>query len=259
MAQIGSARVLQLLRGARKPRQPRRVSGPAAPPLGAVTPLPESKEQTCMVIPCSPCQPMAASSTCTPSLSRRSLRRQSSEIRAVCAIAKPESTYPETTAFKSTRPSGSGDIEQNSTGHSYSGFALMSARTDPRGGYQATGIPTATAIERDTEANRKQREEFVARIATISPESLIFLDESGVTTSMTRLYARRTGGGRICETTPGGRWKIMTILGAMSLRGMIASHCCPATSRTDSIGCKYRLSRYCSPSLEVPVKWAFSR
>src|ERR1035441_7548814 len=124
MAQIGSARVLQLLRGARKPRQPRRVSGPAAPPLGAVTPLPESKEQTCMVIPCSPCQPMAASSTCTPSLSRRSLRRQSSEIRAVCAIAKPESTYPETTAFKSTRPSGSGDIEQNSTGHSYSGFAL---------------------------------------------------------------------------------------------------------------------------------------
>jgi len=40
---------------------------------------------------------------------------------------------------------------------------------------------------------------------------------------MTRLYARSTGGGRICETTPGGRWKIMTILGAMSLRGMIAS------------------------------------
>jgi len=36
-------------------------------------------------------------------------------------------------------------------------------------------------------------------------------------------------------------------------------HCCPATSRTDSIGCRYRLSRYRSPSLEVPVKWAFSR
>jgi len=49
------------------------------------------------------------------------------------------------------------------------------------------------------------------------------LDESGVTTSMTRLYGRSSGGGRICETTPGGRWKIMTILGAMSLRGIIAS------------------------------------
>src|ERR1035438_1196579 len=43
---------------------------------------------------------------------------------SLSAIAKPESAYPETTAFKSTRPSGSGDIEQNSTGHSYSGFAL---------------------------------------------------------------------------------------------------------------------------------------
>jgi hypothetical protein len=79
------------------------------------------------------------------------------------------------------------------------------------------------ATERDTEANRKQRQEFIARIATISPQHLIFLDESGVTTSMTRLYARSAGGGRICETTPGGRWKIMTILGAMSLRGIIAS------------------------------------
>ena len=49
------------------------------------------------------------------------------------------------------------------------------------------------------------------------------MDESGVTTSMTRLYARSAGGARICETTPGGRWKIMTILGAMSLRGIIAS------------------------------------
>jgi transposase len=63
----------------------------------------------------------------------------------------------------------------------------------------------------------------VARIQSISPERLIFLDESGVTTSMTRLYARGTGGGRIHEATPGGHWKIMTILGAMSLRGMIAT------------------------------------
>jgi transposase len=52
---------------------------------------------------------------------------------------------------------------------------------------------------------------------------LIFLDESGVTTSMTRLRARSVGGGRIHEATPGGHWKIMTILGAMSLRGMVAA------------------------------------
>ncbi|MGP8250842.1 MAG: IS630 family transposase, partial [Terracidiphilus sp.] len=58
---------------------------------------------------------------------------------------------------------------------------------------------------------------------TIAPERLIFLDESGVTTSMTRLRARCASGGRIHEAPPGGHWKIMTILGAMSLNGMVAA------------------------------------
>ena len=40
---------------------------------------------------------------------------------------------------------------------------------------------------------------------------------------MTRLYARCTGGARIHETAPDGRWKILTILGAISTRGMIAT------------------------------------
>jgi transposase len=44
-----------------------------------------------------------------------------------------------------------------------------------------------------------------------------------VTTSLTRLRARSEGGGRIAEATPGGRWKIMTILGAMSVRGIVAA------------------------------------
>jgi transposase len=52
---------------------------------------------------------------------------------------------------------------------------------------------------------------------------LIFLDESGVSTQMTRLYARCQGGARIQEDTPDSRWKILTILGAMSTRGMIAT------------------------------------
>jgi hypothetical protein len=40
---------------------------------------------------------------------------------------------------------------------------------------------------------------------------------------MTRLYGGRQDRQRIHEATPGGRWKIMTILGAMSLRGMVAT------------------------------------
>jgi transposase len=40
---------------------------------------------------------------------------------------------------------------------------------------------------------------------------------------MTRLYARGQGGARLHESRPDGRWKILTILGAISTRGMIAT------------------------------------
>jgi transposase len=50
---------------------------------------------------------------------------------------------------------------------------------------------------------------------------------------MTRLYARGTGGRRIHEATPGGHWKIMTILGAMSLRGMVATMTIEEPTDTD--------------------------
>jgi hypothetical protein len=37
---------------------------------------------------------------------------------------EPESMHPETTALKSSRPRGSGDLEQISTAHTYSGSGL---------------------------------------------------------------------------------------------------------------------------------------
>jgi transposase len=40
---------------------------------------------------------------------------------------------------------------------------------------------------------------------------------------MTRLYARCQGGARIHEGTPDSRWKILTILGAISTRGILAT------------------------------------
>ena len=94
-------------------------------------------------------------------------------------------------------------------------------------GGEADGLPAQKkslhAQERDTEENRKRREEFIEAIGRIDLERLIFLDESGVSTQMTRLYARCAGGARIHESTPDGRWKILTILGAISTRGMIAT------------------------------------
>ena len=79
------------------------------------------------------------------------------------------------------------------------------------------------AAECDTEANQKRRQEFLEKVRATPPERLIYLDESGVTTQMTRRYARCLGGARIHESAPAGNWKILTILGAMNTRGMIAT------------------------------------
>lgn len=57
----------------------------------------------------------------------------------------------------------------------------------------------------------------------IDAERLVFLDESGVSTQMTRRYGRARRGVRVSESTPEGNWKILTILGAMSMHGMIAT------------------------------------
>jgi len=89
------------------------------------------------------------------------------------------------------------------------------------------------AVERDSEANRLRRAEFHRRILATDPQRLIFLDESGVTTSMTRLRGRSLEGRRIHEATPGGHWKIMTVLGAMSTRGILAAMTIEAATDAD--------------------------
>ena len=50
---------------------------------------------------------------------------------------------------------------------------------------------------------------------------------------MPRRYARAPRGVRVHESTPEGNWKILTILGAMSLRGMIATMTIEAATDAD--------------------------
>jgi transposase len=93
-------------------------------------------------------------------------------------------------------------------------------------GIAAAGIPAEKkslhASERDTEENRQRRQEYLETVRAIAPERLIFLDERGVMVGMTPRYARCRGGDRIQEATPQGHWKLLTLLGAMSTRGMLA-------------------------------------
>jgi transposase len=50
---------------------------------------------------------------------------------------------------------------------------------------------------------------------------------------MTRFYGRAPGGQRVCEGTPEGDWQILTILGAMSTRGIIAAMTIEAATDRD--------------------------
>jgi transposase len=51
----------------------------------------------------------------------------------------------------------------------------------------------------------------------------VFLDESGATTEMTRRYGRAPRGERIGEATPAGHWRTLTLLGALTVQGVLAS------------------------------------
>jgi len=60
-------------------------------------------------------------------------------------------------------------------------------------------------------------------VKRIEPDRLVFVDESGATTEMTRRYGRAPSGERIREATPAGHWSVLTLMGAMSREGMLAS------------------------------------
>lgn len=54
----------------------------------------------------------------------------------------------------------------------------------------------------------------------MNPNRLVFLDESGLWTNMTRRYARAPIGERACGAAP-VNWKRLTVLGALSLDGVV--------------------------------------
>jgi transposase len=57
----------------------------------------------------------------------------------------------------------------------------------------------------------------------IEARRLVFLDESGVTTEMTRRYGRAPRGERVGEGTPAGHWRTLTVLGALTVDGWLAA------------------------------------
>ena len=62
----------------------------------------------------------------------------------------------------------------------------------------------------------------LATVADISPSRLVFVDETGTHTSMTRDYARSPIGERVVGIVPRNRGVILTVVGAVALDGVRA-------------------------------------
>ena len=77
------------------------------------------------------------------------------------------------------------------------------------------------AAEQLREDVQRRRIGFAIARRFVNPEQLIFLDESGAQSNMTRLYGRSPIGARCIDRTPHGHWKTTTLLSAIRLDGVI--------------------------------------
>ncbi len=57
----------------------------------------------------------------------------------------------------------------------------------------------------------------------IGPERLVFLDECGVLTTLSRLHGRSPRGTRACASAPFGHWTRVTVLGALGAEGIVGA------------------------------------
>jgi len=69
--------------------------------------------------------------------------------------------------------------------------------------------------------------------AATGPKARVALSRYGIRSKVPRRFTRCLGGARIHEGMPAGDWQTVTILGAMSLGGMIATMTVTAATDTD--------------------------
>ena len=78
---------------------------------------------------------------------------------------------------------------------------------------------TLKASEQEREGIAKSRDGWREFQKAVDAHHLIFLDESGLKTNMTRLYGRAYGGNRCLDSAPCGHWETVTILSSLRLDG----------------------------------------
>jgi transposase len=98
------------------------------------------------------------------------------------------------------------------------------------------GLPRKKKIPRSQEQDRpdvqEQRQEFCAKLAGVDPRRLVFIDESGANTAMTRTHGRAPVGQRVYTNTP-GRWESITMTYGLRLSGVTAPLAFRGATNTD--------------------------
>jgi transposase len=80
---------------------------------------------------------------------------------------------------------------------------------------------TKHAQERDRPEAQAQRATFQHRLAQVEPEHQVFVDETGVTTVMTRSYGRAPAGERVSAAVP-GQWEHLTLIAGLRPTEVVA-------------------------------------
>jgi transposase len=82
---------------------------------------------------------------------------------------------------------------------------------------------TIRASEQDREDVKQAREKWIESQPSLDIEKLVFLDESGAKTNMTRLRGRAKDGQRCYDHAPCGRWSTTTMISSVRLDGSTAA------------------------------------
>ncbi len=102
----------------------------------------------------------------------------------------------------------------------------------PQGARPRPEGKTLRAAEQDREDVAQARAAWRAELAGIDPRRLVFLDESGIDTRLTRTHGRAPRGRRAVGKVPRGSWERLTVVGALALDGVVASMSVAAATGT---------------------------
>jgi transposase len=98
------------------------------------------------------------------------------------------------------------------------------------------GLPRKKKVPRAQEQDRpevqEQRREFCEELAGLDPQRLVFVDECGANTAMTRTHGRAPVGERVYSNTPGG-WESIALTCGLRLSGVTAALAFPGATNTD--------------------------